>query len=159
MLVVLVSSALTVCGGGATEDPARESIDEVAGSFRGVKLGDKPAAAREVFGSSCEGEEMVNPCGVEAGAITAPHSFPGEWGHESYEGVTVFTLHGGIPVPPRFRDPRSDRITAFLITDADAETSKGVRLGDSLDLAKRRYPGMDCGLEQFHDSTGNPLCS
>jgi hypothetical protein len=135
--------ALTPTGCVGSDDREVVPIDERAGSFRGIAVGEKvPPNLAEVLGQRCDPGATLTPCEVDQ--ITGVHSIRGEWAWENYEAVTVLTYAGDVQ--------------ALVIADENAETTEGVAIGDQLSEAKERYQGLDCGLMPFHDSTGPPYC-
>ena len=135
--------ALTVTGCLGSDDPEAVPIDDRAGSFRGIAVGEKvPPNLAEVLGERCDPGATLTPCGVDQ--ITGVHSIRGEWAWENYEAVTVLTYAGDVQ--------------ALVIADENAETTEGVAVGDELSEAQERYQGLDCGPIPYHDSTGPPYC-
>ncbi len=149
MNVPLVVGALlftgTVVGCGSAEKPAK-LIDENRGSFEGVVVGRAiPRDLAALVGEPCKADYDLAPCGFVATDITAVQSFPGDWGVDKRDAVTLLTERG--------------EVAALIIADDLAETSKGVGIGDDLADAEQEYPDAVCDIEQFEDSTGNPYCT
>lgn len=54
----------------------------------------------------------------------------------------------------------SGKVRSFVVDNQSAETMLGVNVGDSLNLARERYPTLHCERQSFHDGgeTGDPSC-
>jgi hypothetical protein len=130
--VVSALFAIGLVGCGEESVPVR--IDENNGSFRSIEIGGDPAEAR-ALGETCNHSNFTAPCGSDPQEITLPTVLPGQWEDTRYEEVTVYFRKG--------------KVKAILIVDDDAVTAEGVQVGDPLDAAKERYPGLDCDVQTF----------
>ena len=143
LATVLVALVAVGCGGGSEPgDP--ELIEEDPPSFKGVTVGEPvPANADELLGERCDQGAELTPCDLVA--ITGPHAVRGDWSFENHSEVTLLTGYGDVQ--------------ALVVADDNAETARGVAIGDDLAAAKGTYRRLDCGVQQFEDSTGNPYCT
>jgi hypothetical protein len=116
-----------------------------AGAFRGVHLGELTAGVVRTLGQpmgyGTSASTTQPPVGAElpsgpAGAVSL-----------SYTDLGVYT--------------RDDRVVWIIVTSPDAQTRRGIGVGNSLALARRAYPLLRCDQ---HDSstdegpTGPPIC-
>jgi uncharacterized membrane protein len=123
--------------------PARfELIDEVAGTYGGVGIGDTPAEMRAVFGpiEALGGEDSFRPTGAQDYS-EGPWSIPAGGGF-AYEDVLFW-------LPPDASTPAGEPgsiglISGFEVTSPGARTLRGVEMGDHLDDAKKAYPTLKC---------------
>ena len=154
LALALIAAALA---GGCSRDgdvadpPTVRSIDEVAGTYRGVGLGDAASAAIHRFGEPQEIDGPATPVGVD-------------W----EDGGPLFLRNpDGYIDPPnqlRYRDvallatPRG--IHAVIVADPAAATARGVAIGDPLDDAARAYPSLRCSRESDAGEHGTdpPRC-
>jgi hypothetical protein len=121
------------------------SIDEAAGTYRGVGIGDSGRAVRSVFGPQ-------RPMGE--GEPATPLEAPDD---ELY-GPAVITFGDYDPFGPILRYPdvvfmfKGRRgVGAFILIERGAQTGRGVAVGDGLDEARRAYPELRCGV--VHEGT------
>lgn len=119
-------------------------IDERAGTYRGVGLGDAPDTVTRALGRPAHWStnEPVVPLGVDfLDTSTGPSSesldvkFPGG-PVLRYEDVFFFPCKRGTDC--------SGRVGGFAVTAPGAETREGVAIGDDLDEAKQKYD-LKCG--------------
>ena len=142
------------CGSSGDDDPPEgpPTVDERAGTYRGVGLRSTLADARTRLGTAREGpSEPLAPLGdrpLETGVPTGPRN-PKGMGPQ-----TVW----------RFREAAmvADRGRAWLavFTAKDARTTAGVGVGSTLDEARRAYPGSYCATA--NEGTGYvtfPFCT
>jgi hypothetical protein len=150
LALVLIATA---CGGSEPEPvttvsrttgfPSFErpgSVDEVAGTYRGVGIGDSPDAVRSVFGPQRPMGE-----GEAATALEAPD--------EDDHGPRVISFEPQDPFGPILRYPDvvvifkgRQGVGAFVLVEPEAETSGGIAIGDPLNQAKSAYPSLRCGI-------------
>jgi hypothetical protein len=123
-----------------------ELVDlRAAGAFRDVHLGEFTAGVVRTLGPptgyGTSASTTQPPAGAElpggpAGAVSL-----------GYTDLGVYT--------------RDDRVVWIVVTSPDAQTRRGIGVGDSLALARRAYPLLRCDQ---HDSstdegpTGPPIC-
>ena len=132
------------------ESPARPLVvDDRAGLFEVVRLGDAPADVRTALGRGRSSPlEPVAPLGEDVDDVRGP-SFIGTPGETHltmrYPGV-VFLVSDG-------------RVYGFLVTADDAETGRGAGVGDNLAVVRREYPRLDCGTAALADGSTFPYCA
>lgn len=139
VLVILAAAALAGCtsiGGGQSAGPRQHSIDELAGSYRGVALGDPRSVAIDVFGQPVSTKDPASPIGIDFsdGGPISQKNPPGYIRRPDllrYDDVSVLST------PP-------DGIHSIVVSDPRAATRKGVGIGDALAEAKRLYPTLHC---------------
>ncbi len=115
-------------------------IDHRNGTFRGIAPGIAASRVRSLFGRPVLGDEdrAAAPLGQDPGDISGSPSlrFSEAW---RYRELVVFVTGG--------------RVLSYLTTDRSAQTAAGVGIGDSLVIAERAYPGLDCsGMTLGHDA-------
>jgi hypothetical protein len=143
--VVLVVMVVGLGAGCGDEPGPPKVLAEDAGAYGGIVIGEPvPADAAASFGGRCKEPDNIAPCEVSADDITGPRVLPGEWDWDNRDQVTMFTYRG--------------QVKALLIADSAAETNKGVGIGDDLSSVEARYPQVECNVQRFEDSTGNPYC-
>ena len=128
-VAVLVAGVLVVRSLFGDEDAA--VIDERAGSYRDVRLGAGADDVRRAFGEPGGGRGIA-PLGEKLADIGGPPFIPGPPGGGRplrYDGVTFL-------VGP-------DGVYGFVVTEADAETRRGIAIGSLLDTARVVY-GLAC---------------
>jgi hypothetical protein len=137
--------------------PARfHAIDEVAGSYSGVGIGNDPARMMEVFGPTrALGEsDAFRPTGAQD--FSEGPWFVQAAGGFAYEDV-LFWLRpsdrgiGGEPA-------KTGRIWGFEITSPGVETARGVAMGDDLDAVQGAYSGFECGENDRGEYGTNNYC-
>jgi hypothetical protein len=153
VLVLALVLIATACGGSEAEPVTTVSrttgfasferpgsIDEVAGTYRGVGIGDSVGAIRRVFGPQRPMGE-----GESATALEAP-------AEEDY-GPHVITFEPHDPFGPILRYPDvvfvskgRQGVGAFVVVEREAQTSRGIAIGDPLDRAESAYPDLRCGV-------------
>lgn len=113
-------------------------VDEAAGTYRGVGIGDSVSAVHRVFGEQ-------QPMGEdEAGT---PLRYPN--GGDNGPWVIAFGPYD--PFGPSFRyydvafDFKGAELGAFVVVEPGATTSRGVQIGDPLERAESAYPELRCG--------------
>jgi hypothetical protein len=123
------------CGGGGGGDPEpRERVDEHAGRFRGVAIGDRSAQVRHRLGPP----RPYNAQGrIPGGESTIPYLSAG--GGLSYKGA--------------FYAVKDKRVTAIIAYGDGAGTTNGVGIGDPLGDAQKKYREADCHAEELGDPT------
>jgi hypothetical protein len=113
-------------------------VDERTTAHRGIRVGMETAEVRRVLPNPVVGSELA-PLGPDDDEIGGPTS------------ITDVDENGF-----RYRDLvvmlDGPRVTGYVTTDDDAQTRTGVGVGDSLELAKRRYRNLGCDEATFHDS-------
>jgi len=112
-------------------------VDEQHARYRGVAVGDSTTEVRRVLGPPAKEGHDNGPIGHDFYDDGGPSNWrpPGTYKQERnlrFEDVGVLITRG--------------RVYGFVITERDAETRRGVGVGDSLAIAKRRYPDMDCDV-------------
>ena len=118
-------------------------VDERTGAHRGIEPGVPAARARRLFGEPAidASNYVPRPLDTKPREVSSPGSLPG-WQPWRYEKLVVFTSGG--------------RIRGYLTTDRSAQTQMGVGVGDSLTLAERRHPALECdGVTRGSDAV-NP---
>jgi hypothetical protein len=137
ILVAALLAALPGCDGD--EDAERRppgAIDEVAGSYGGVRMGASEEDVRSVFGEPGEGEGFF-PLGTEFGEIGGAPAVR-NWPPDDRAAPTVM----------RYEDVAflvgSRGVFAFVVTAEGARTRRDVAVGDRLVAARRTYD-VGCG--------------
>jgi hypothetical protein len=123
-------------------------IADDPGSFRAVRLGAPRVRVIAELGSSTGSRgSSIAPIGEDFDHIGGPPfiATPGSR-HETlrYRDTSVLLA--------------DDRVYGFVITDEDAETTAGVGVGDSLEVARDAYPSLDCGIARAGEYRTFPYC-
>jgi hypothetical protein len=149
-LCVVVAVGLGVLAAGARgpwlNDPRPEArfplVDEVAGTYGGVGIGDTPAEMQEVFGprSPLDENDSFEPTGAQDYS-EGPWSIPAGGGF-AYEDVLFWLPPDSTPGNGLVT---TGRISGFELTSPPVETRRGVAMGDDLGEVSRAYPGFECG--------------
>lgn len=143
-----VTVVATGCVHGRAGDPEaqqerRAVVNETAGAYRGVRLGDSEDDVRRVFGEPGAGEGFF-PLGEsfgEIGGAPTVRNWPPRW--------------RGRPIVLRYEDvaflvgPRG--VFAVVVTEDGATTRRGVRIGDALARARLVY-GASCGVQPYGEA-------
>ena len=129
LCALALSVALAGCAGDG-DDAMEHLIDELGGSYRGVGIGSTEADVRTVFGQ---------PSDSEAFRPTA---------HDDVRGPYAVPIPGSGPSAVMAYDDEvfmlaSGRVFAFLAA-ADAETLRGIAIGDPIDDVREAYPTVAC---------------
>jgi hypothetical protein len=128
--VTLLLAALPGCD-GEEESGAPTVIDEVDGSYGGVRMGASEAEVRRDFGEPGGGEGFF-PLGEEFGDIGGAPAVR-NWPPNDRSEPTVL----------RYEDVAflvgSRGVFAFVVTAEGARTRRGVAIGDPLEKASRTY--------------------
>jgi hypothetical protein len=125
------------------DDPA--TIDDVAGTFRGVGVGDQVSAVRQRLGAPVPARIPARGFGTPLGESRADFVGPSSSDTDltwRYRGLAILVA--------------GDRTQQLIITDHSAETPEGVGVGDSLSLATREYRHVTCDGELTGSDTVNP---
>ena len=128
-------------------DPERPVLvdERRRGAFAGLAVG-RPLPPLDRFGrveQTTLEEGDLAPLGADEGEISAPPSLPGaNWELHRARDLVVFVVRG--------------RVDGFLTTDRSAQLSRGVGLGDSLELVEERYDGFDCDDVTLGSDTAEP---
>jgi hypothetical protein len=141
---------LTACGsdGGSQTDAAGPPVlvDEAAGTYRGVAIGDGPDQIQAALGPQevADENEPGDPLGWEGRNEYGPsplrlsrYGTPGSESWYRYRDVVLFL--------------RNNKVGAFLVVDDNAQSARGVAVGMPLDRAEAAYPEGRCGTvnEEF----------
>jgi hypothetical protein len=129
------------CGGNGGGDPEpRERVDEHAGRFRGVAIGDRTPQVRRRLGAP-RPYDAQGP--IPSGESTIPYLSAG--GGLSYDGV--------------FYAVKDGRVSAIVVYGDGAATTGDVSIGDSLDDAEKAYRDADChDAELLADPAHDAYC-
>jgi hypothetical protein len=145
-----VATALFLVGCGSAHKPppsARFKVDDQAGSLAGVRLESPIAAVLRAFGPLPGRNPVAEPSGSEHDAIGGPNGYAYPAHCRGYVSINnsdaAFAFCSG-------------RLFVFVTTSDLAETMRGIRIGDSLQAAKRTYPELQCGASTG-DSTDPPV--
>jgi hypothetical protein len=116
-----------------------------AGAFRRVHLGEPTAGVVRSLGQPLGYGTSASPT-LPPAAAELPGG-PADAVSLSYTDLEVYTRH--------------DRVVWIVVTAPDAQTLRGIGVGDSLALARRAYPLLRC--DQHDSSTdegpiGPPIC-
>jgi hypothetical protein len=129
------------CGG--SNDRPRERVDEHAGRFRDVAIGNRAAEVRRKLGPPQPHDpEKPLPSGE---SIIPVLSADGDDPGMAYDGA--------------FYAIKDGRVSAIIAYGDDAATTDGVRIGDSLDDAEKAYRDADChDAEPLADPSRDAYC-
>jgi len=147
--VVVALALVAVSGGclgsdGFSRVNTKESVllvDELRGTFVGVALGDSRAEVRRRLGSAaCREDGLITPVGTDPTDVGG--LYVGEYRARKpggpYKGC-VMRYRGVV-----FVVDVPDGVVSMGTTDPRARTRRGVRIGDSADVVRQRYPGAEC---------------
>lgn len=128
----------------------KQVLDERAGSYRGVALGATRRDAVAALGPAPRwtSNDSIAPLENDWVDIGAPNEIPspGAPGALRYPHVSVLLDDG--------------RVTAVVVAEPEAESLRGVGVGDPLDEARKAYPGIRCGEAAKGDAGATfPYCS
>ena len=127
--MLLVGGVTWFAVGSGRSESATVSIDEQTGAYRGVRFGTSERGVIRTLGEPDRSPGFA-PAGQNPSQIGVPASIPGPGGLLKYEGVGFLaTPDGGV--------------YALIVTRAGATTMRGVSIGDSLDVARKKYR-LDC---------------
>jgi hypothetical protein len=121
-------------GGRESTGARQRSIDELAGSYRGVALGDPRTAAIHTFGQPLGTGDPAHPSFADGWPISLknPPGYIEKPDLLDYDGVSFLST------------PTPAGIHSIVISDPRAATRKGVGIGDALARARRLYPTLHC---------------
>jgi hypothetical protein len=143
VLMLALGAGCAGYGHGSTATgPRQRSIDELAGSYKGVALGDPRSAAIRVFGKPAETTGSSTPLGsgfTDGGPLIQrnPPGYDEKPDELRYENVAFLST------------PTPAGIHSIVIDDPRAATQKGVGIGDPLAAARKAYPTLRC--QKGHD--------
>jgi len=128
-------------GSSGPSGPRQRSIDELAGSYKGVALGDPRAAAIRVFGQPVSTTGPSSPIGsdFDDGGPLSQKNPPG------YDKKPDLLRYDGVAF---LSTPTPAGIHSIVVDDPRAATQKGVGIGDPLAAARKAYPTVRCHPEQ-----------
>jgi hypothetical protein len=144
--VALLLIGGVVGGGGDDNEPPgarRAVIDEHAGSYRDVEIGDAEDDVRRIFGEPGEGDGFF-PLGEsfgEIGGAPGVRNWPPDW-----RGRPALLRYDNVAFLVGLRG-----VFAFVVTEDEARTMRGVKIGDPLKRARAVYGG-GCGKQQYGES-------
>jgi hypothetical protein len=154
VLVVLTLWLALVVACGSTESGAPKSrvqmIDDVAGTYRGVRLGDTPADLERALGpADPAGEyEPITPLATGFDTLGPPHiPYPGgpcPEVHYRFERAS-FGFNCGT-------------LLWFETVEEGSATSRGVAVGDPLESVEDAYPEARCGTAGSEEYGEFPAC-
>jgi hypothetical protein len=133
--------------------PHPVAVDERAGTVGPVGLGDSATSVEAALGRAPSHSDVdgIGPLDADADALGEPSSFEGPPSrHQTFLRYPKLSAWTG-----------GDRVWSIETIDPAARTSRGVGVGDSIDLVMRAYPELRCG----EDSVGSdepipfPYCS
>jgi hypothetical protein len=124
-------------------------IDERAGSFHGVAIGDTANMIQSHFGHKAPADrtrEPVIPANQSIEDFRGPTGFRLGDHWYRYDGASVFYDSAGVH--------------GFMVTSRGSKTSRGVGIGDSLAEVRTRYPELRCGVaNKSTDYHQYPACT
>ena len=137
LAAVAASAGCAWIGDDGSAGPRQRSIDELAGSYKGVALGDPKAAAVRVFGKPVSTESPSVPIGIQFtdGGPLFQKNPPG------YDRQPDLLRYVGVAF---LSTPTPAGIHSIVISDPRAATQKGVGIGDPLSKARGAYPTLRC---------------
>jgi hypothetical protein len=130
--------ALTGCGDdtAASRDAPTLSVDPSAGTVGAVALGDRAAAVRQALGS---------PAPAQAARPTSKVGLP--WVIVAPEGRPRGDRAEVLSYDDMYLLSRRDTgVYAVAVWRPGTKTTNGIALGDPLDRARERYPGLKCAV-------------
>jgi len=130
--------------GDAGERSSRPMVIDVdRGTFGGFRLGGSPERARRRFGAArCAGSAIV-PLGQTSSEVGGPDSmgyYDARYAGKAHRGCTL--RYRGFAFDVSTMPPAG--VWAIVVTDERARTTRGVRVGDSTEDVKQRYPEARC---------------
>ena len=132
-LAALAALALAGCSRTVEHDGETGAlVDELDGAYRGVTMGDSIAEVRRVFGQPQDGQGFA-PADMLPSEAGVPQSIPAPFGPPTllrYPDVAFLVGESGV--------------YAFIVTEDDARSRRGVAIGDGLDDARSAYQ-LRCG--------------
>jgi hypothetical protein len=151
----LAVAALGGCGGSERPAaPERRTIDEEAGRYRGVGVGDSRADVKRVFGALKPDQGAGGYTPLDESDFYGPSSMS-----------TPAPCRGPAATTQLMRYPRvvfatcRGRIHNLLVTERGAATRRGVSVGEPLDEARDAYPGLRCGDAGGGEADEYPYCT
>jgi hypothetical protein len=128
--------------GGGAETVERERvavIDEEAGTYRGVRLGDSAADVEQTLGPGVPATVMtaVVPLDVESWEHQGPVAVYGPPPKSDSELLALRYPEVAVGVA-------RDRVISIDTLEAGATSARGVAIGDPLEKAKAAYPELEC---------------
>lgn len=134
LAAVAIAAGCAGIGDGASAGLRQRSIDELAGSYKGVALGDPRSAASHAFGGAAGSGNPGRPSNADGWPISLknPPGYLERPDLANYDGVTFLST------------PTPAGIHGIVISDPRAATSKGVGIGDALSKARQAYPTLHC---------------
>jgi hypothetical protein len=135
--------------------PKVRSIDEDAGSYMGVALGDTRSDVHHAFGKPAETSDPAFPLGSEfddGGPLMqryAPLGYSKRPSLDRWEDASF--LSTSLP----------SGVWTIVVDDPRAATQRAVAIGDPLSTARARYPGLRCEKERDAGEYGTdpPYCT
>jgi hypothetical protein len=134
LAAIAAGGGCQLTGAGTSAGSRQHSIDELAGSYKGVALGDPRTEAIRVFGRPSSTGNPRHPSNAEGWPISQknPPGYIQKPDFSNYDGVSFLST------------PTPAGIHGIVISDPRAATKRGVGIGDALAKAKRRYPTLHC---------------
>jgi hypothetical protein len=145
------------CGGSPqdssvkTPAQARRVIDERAGTYRGVGIGEGKNAIVAHLGAPTS----VNRAGnyQPIGRTLYDNFHPGSGG--CHVGPVVLRGRARfVRYPSSSFILEGGRICSVMVVEPGAATSRGVAIGDALGAARRAYPGIHCAHHRYVNDEG-----
>jgi hypothetical protein len=130
LLAALISLVLPGCGGKAKPS----LVDELRGSYRGVRIGDTAAAVQRVFGAEplSGPNEPIAPREDDFTDIGGPTVIAGGCGTSlRYDHVAFLMCKG--------------HVIGFIVAEQGAQTRRAVGIHDAAHTVPARYPRLTCG--------------
>lgn len=148
---LIVGALISSCGSEKRQTTrAPLVIDERTGTIEGVGIGDSSRKIQRALGRRAVlGDVRAFPDNL--GATGDSMVFPNDAGPRH----RVLTLRFG---DRSFILTRATGVVGAVIWNPDARTRPGVRIGDQLDLVRKRYTETRCGEEIVDDNQTVPSC-
>jgi hypothetical protein len=140
--LLILAIVVAGCGGGDESDEPLV-IDERAGTFRGVGIGDSASDVQLVFGE----RDFAGP---NEGLMPSGSDFTEDGGPWSVRAPAPCRARTRSATPMLRYDEVTfvlcdGRVHAFVVTDGAAETVTGIAIGDDLAEVRGTYGGFTCG--------------
>lgn len=146
---VLIVGMVGCGGGGGSEAPKREVIDERNGTYRGVALGTstREDIVRRLGEPDEEGGTLIGPIGGDGNTAAGYAGCRGRRQQNLRYQEVGFWIGGGV-------------VCLWSTIEEGAATTRGVAIGDPLSAAEEAHSRLDCGVRgRFSEYPVVPYCT